>query len=367
MREPFSEETPTVLSQRLYAGLNWPRLRIGLVANTLIAVLLTIVSIGETDQLVQHFAVSMVVSHCIGSSIYFLGVVCNFGRDWPPLLRGLGQVALFLLGGWFGLGLALIILHTLFSVNASADQLYDTFITSTLLALFFGTVVWFYYALYERIERMAAQLAEQKLAEERLLQLKTRAELDALRAKIQPHFLFNTLNSIASLIATDPGKAEEMVERLSELFRYALDAGQQRMVPLKQELDVVRDYLEIEKVRLGQRLDYAVYIDAAIDHLEVPSLLLQPLVENSIRHGIGPLASGGRVDILCQRIQGDCLIEVRDSGKGFDPQAATTGFGLRSVRERLQLHYGTNHQFSIEQDAGTHIYIKLPAEGVHPL
>ncbi len=301
MQQSISAKMPTTPAQRLRACLSWPHLRILFVSCTLIATLLTIISIGETDQLARHFAVSLIISHCIGISIYLLVITCTFGKDWPRFMRGLAQIALILLGGWIGLGVALGILFVFFSVNTSSEQLYDTFITSTLLALFFGIVVWFYYALYERIERMAAELAEKELAQERLLQLKTRAELDALRAKVQPHFLFNTLNSIASLIAIDPAKAEEMVERLSELFRYALDAKQEQMSSLEQELAVVRDYLEIEKVRLGERLVYSMQIDAATAQTAVPSLLLQPLVENCIRHGIGPLAAGGRVEIVCRR------------------------------------------------------------------
>jgi two-component system, LytTR family, sensor kinase len=367
MQPPSPIEWTTALRQRLRAILSWPQLRILFIACTLIATLLTIVSIGETDQLARHFAVSWFISHCIGFSIYLLGATCIFGKDWPPLMRRLGQIALIVLGGWIGLGIALTILFLLFSVNTSSQQLYDTFITSTLLALFFGVVVWFYYALYERIEHMAAELAEKELAEERLLQLKTRAELDALRAKVQPHFLFNTLNSIASLIAINPAKAEEMVERLSELFRYALDAEQKHISSLQQELNVVRDYLEIEKVRLGERLDYRIEVTADLGEVEVPSLLLQPLVENSIRHGIGPLSAGGRIEIRCRCERDRVLIEIRDSGKGFDPLATSEGFGLRGVRERLQLHYGERHQFTIEQDNGTRIHILLPLEKEHLL
>ncbi len=348
------------LSQRLRAALTWPRLRIGLVANTLIAVLLTIVSSGNTDSLTQRFVVSLVLSHSIGTCIYLLGSLCNFGKDWSPLVRLLGQMGIFVLGGWLGLGLTVLVLHLFIDLNLSGEELRQAFVTCTLLALFFGTVVCFYYTLYEKMERMAAQLAEKELAEERLLQLKTRAELDALRAKVQPHFLFNTLNSIASLITIDPAKAEEMVERLAELFRYALDAGQDRTVALEEELRVVRDYLEIEKVRLGERLIYNIEIDGDIGRVQVPGLLLQPLVENSINHGIGPLAAGGRVDIVCRRAQDTCLIEVRDTGRGFDPQAISAGFGLRGVRERLRLHYGDKHHFAIEQNGGTYIRISVP-------
>ena len=351
---------PTTLKARLREGFTWKRLRLSLFANTLIAILLTIVSLGDGEELYLKFGISFTFSFCIGTSIYILGLLCDFIDSWRLALKGLGMTALFVLGGWIGSGLAILILTQLLQIRIQKHQLAEALTTCTLLAVFFGGVVWLYFALYEKLEKTAAQLAEKEVSEQRLLQLKTRAELEALRAKVHPHFLFNTLNSIASLIPLDPARAEEMVEKLSELFRHALAAGPDDMVRLEDEIRIICDYLEIEKVRLGERLQYNIVVDPELNDVSVPGLLLQPLVENSIVHGIGPLPEGGKVTVHCQRDNGHCRIEVSDTGTGFDPNVPSQGFGLSGVVERLDLHYGDQHGFGVERLDGAHISFRLP-------
>ena len=217
-----------------------------------------------------------------------------------------------------------------------------------------------YFTLRANIERMAAQLKEKELNEERLTRTKMEAELKALQAKINPHFLFNTLNSIASLISENPKAAESTVEKFSELFRYTLKSAEKNTVSVSEELDIVRTYLEIEKVRFGERLQYEITCDDAVRDFMIPALIIEPLVENSIKHGIASEVRGGTIKVEASAAGGNCLIAVIDDGKGIENANKAAGFGLRSVEERLQLRYGTSSSLRLIQDGRTHFLITIP-------
>ena len=186
------------------------------------------------------------------------------------------------------------------------------------------------------------------------------AELQALQAKINPHFLFNTLNSIASLISENPKAAESTVEKLSELFRYTLKSAETNLVSVAEELEIVRTYLEIEKVRFGERLQYDITCDDAVLDFMIPALIIEPLVENSIKHGISSEVHGGKIIIEASAADGNCRISVIDNGKGIDNENKAAGFGLRSVEERLQLRYGASSSLRVVPGERTHFLITIP-------
>ncbi len=198
------------------------------------------------------------------------------------------------------------------------------------------------------------------------------ARLSALRAQVHPHFLFNTLNTIAALIPQEPAVAEEVTTRLAEVFRFVLQAADRDWVALSEEIAFARAYLDIEEVRLGERLRVEESWEAASLTVPVPTLLLQPLVENAVRHGIGPRAAGGRVRIA-SRLDGDVLVlTVADDGVGFDPVArrgrAGHGFGLRSAEDRLRV-LGPSAGMTIDStpDHGTTVTLRLPRSTHHQL
>ncbi len=199
------------------------------------------------------------------------------------------------------------------------------------------------------VEQSRAELAE--------------AELRALRAQINPHFLFNTLNTIASLIAEHPAEAEETTTRLAEAFRYTLAASERSHAPLADELAFVRGCLAIERVRFGERLRVVERIEPGTETAPVPTLLLQPLVENAVRHGIGARTTGGTLTLTARRDGERLILEVADDGPGFDPEQPPRGygFGLRSVRERLRIA-GPPHALEIQPapGGGTCVRIVLP-------
>jgi hypothetical protein len=207
--------------------------------------------------------------------------------------------------------------------------------------------------------------AEQRallVREERLRRLLTEAELKALRTQVDPHFLFNTLNTVADLISTNPEQAERMTVRLAECFRYALAKHSRNLSTLDEELDFARHYLEIEQVRFGDRLRVQLSRGDATGGEPIPSLLLQPLLENAIRHGLAPVREGGCVSVLAHREGERLRIRVEDDGVGLRA-GSPSGVGLRNVQERLRTLYAEAAEFLIGERAdgrGTTVTIVIP-------
>ena len=222
--------------------------------------------------------------------------------------------------------------------------------TLLFTALFGGisyAVVFYRHALERAgaVEKIRRELAE--------------AELRALRTQIHPHFLFNTLNSIAALIGENPAAAEDVVTRLADVFRYALRASDHEHASLAEELDFLRSFLEIERIRLGPRLQILEQIEPGLDAARVPSLLLQPLVENAVRHGIAPRLEGGTLTLAARRERDLLVLEVGNDGPGlWDGRPSDRGYGLRSVRERLRLA-GPPHALEVISAAGAGSLVRV--------
>jgi two-component system, LytTR family, sensor kinase len=191
------------------------------------------------------------------------------------------------------------------------------------------------------------------------------ARLEALTSQINPHFLFNTLNSVSTLIRVNPEQARAMVMRLSRIMRRRL-RNQEHFAPLRDELDFVEDYLSIELVRFGDKLRVVKHIDPATLDMLVPSMLLQPLIENSIKHGISSKIDGGTVTLRTGFNNGRLALEVEDDGVGI-PEAELAnifnkGIGVSNVKERLKVLYNQDYRMLIDSQAGrgTRIEIEVP-------
>jgi len=200
--------------------------------------------------------------------------------------------------------------------------------------------------------------AEESAASEARL-LAHQAQLVALRAQLNPHFLFNALHSVGALVAIDAARAEEAIERLGDLLRYAL--GSEHEVFLSEEWKFTNDYLAFERLRLGERLDIETDTDADVLAAIVPPLIFQPLVENAVRHGIADRSGGGRIAISARAAGGSLRLRVSDDGGGsVDP--STTGLGLASIRLRLAATYGDRARLEIDcaPDAGFSVTMTLP-------
>lgn len=198
-------------------------------------------------------------------------------------------------------------------------------------------------------------------------QLETRlveAKLQSLQRQLHPHFLFNTLNTIAGLIRTNVNAADAMIDQLGDLLRMALHTSGQQEIPLKQELEALRKYLDIEQTRLGSRLQVRMHIDADTLDAVVPNLLLQPLVENAVRHGIAPHSRPGTIVIEARRQDARLVLNVVDSGYGVPPDrllALNGGVGLSNTRARLEHLYPDAHEFTFANGTtGFHVTVVVP-------
>jgi two-component sensor histidine kinase len=196
----------------------------------------------------------------------------------------------------------------------------------------------------------------------------TEARLEALRAQLQPHFLFNALHAISTLILKgDTREANEMLSHLSQFLRMTLDNADTPTVPLAVELEFLDAYLSIQRARFGDRLQVTIDIDQRARPVAVPSLIFQPLVENSIHHGIASDCGRGLINIRARIVDGNLMLEVEDNGKGLsEGAAASDGIGLGNIRERLEQLYPGSHSFVLEEGAagGARARITIPARRV---
>jgi len=233
------------------------------------------------------------------------------------------------------------------------NRFHGAMLTYALIAMVSYAIV--YYRKYRREELMASELRAQLAG----------AQLQALKAQLHPHFLFNTLHTISALMREDVESADRMIARLSDLLRLALRSNGQQTIPLREELEFVERYLEVERIRFSDRLQTDIRVSPAALDAMVPNLILQPLVENAIRHGITPKSAGGTVRVTAD-CEGETLkLEVSDDGVGLDRTTQTNptdGIGLANIRERLQHLYGDRFRFSMLNAAGLTVTIHIPLQ-----
>lgn len=186
-----------------------------------------------------------------------------------------------------------------------------------------------------------------------------------LQAQIEPHFLFNSLSNVISLIESNPGKSKLLLESLTEFLRATLRRSTDEQKNLRNEISLIRHYLDIMKIRIGERLKYNIHLQEEYIDCAFPPLLLQPLVENAIIHGIEPLAEGGIIDISIEKINTKLLIKVADTGKGMSDKNINS-FGLKNIRERISSIYGTDGRLLIEENkpSGVIASIEVPYEKI---
>ena len=247
------------------------------------------------------------------------------------------------------------------SINALLEgSVTDSWPLSSILWLWLGTTMatWTWTGVY-------VQLILSRRTRERQVQLQlavSEAELRALEAQINPHFLFNCLNSIRGLVVEDPHKAQDMITHFATLLRYNLNHDSRHTVPLSAEAEVVADYLALEKVRFEDRLRLNVAIDPAAGSLLVPPMILQTLVENALKHGIARLPQGGDLQIRATASNGTLVLEVENTGELTESRTGDTQVGLNNIRERLRILYGDRASLSLQNGSGTVVAkVEIPA------
>jgi signal transduction histidine kinase len=221
-----------------------------------------------------------------------------------------------------------------------------------VISLLVGLGVYFFESMRYRLAEASLELRTRQLDQERAQKLATEARLSSLESRIHPHFLFNTLNSISALIHDEPQRAEAIVGRLAALLRFSLDANQCSLVPLEQEFKIVRDYLEIEEARFGDRLRYSIDVDPEVRQCSLPPLAVESLVENSVKHAIAPRREGGDVRVSARAVDGGIEIEVADSGPGFSLEAIPRGHGIDNLLARLEVLYNGQAKLDVGTENG---------------
>jgi two-component system LytT family sensor kinase len=196
---------------------------------------------------------------------------------------------------------------------------------------------------YVDLERQK-KLSEKELEVARLQQLKTKAELEALHSKINPHFLYNALNSIADLSITDGKKARKMTIALADLFRFSLNYSNNNFSTVKDEVEMAEVYLEIEKIRFEDKLNYCIDVDEELNYYLVPRFILQPIVENAVKHGLKATGRLIRIDLEIKKIENGLVIMVADTGPQF-PGEVNAGIGIKSIFDKLDLLFPGAYEF----------------------
>jgi sensor histidine kinase YesM len=235
-----------------------------------------------------------------------------------------------------------------------------------VISLMIGLSVTSFEVMRYKFQAATLELRTRQVEQERAYKLLAEARLSSLESRIHPHFLFNTLNSIAALIPSDPARAEDTVSKLASLLRFALGAHRSSLVPLSQELKIVRAYLDIEKTRFGPRLRYEITVPASLDDVKVPPLALQSLVENAVKHVVSERPQGAAIHIAGslygtndpRRIH----LEVSDDGPGFSLDAIAPDHGLGNLIARLDLLFGSAGQLDVtRENERTVVRMSFPA------
>lgn len=323
-------------------------------ANTLIAVFLYIVEFGH------GFLHTLIFSQAIGISTCSL---IRFSLNATRTKNLFIQLTAFLIAMGTGvtLGLATAILVTGKYRTVAFHEEFNTYITVFLFSSFFAVIITYIFLSREKIQIVEAQVQEERM--KRLLQEKqiTEAHLRLLQAQIEPHFLFNTLANVVSLIDTAPNNARKMLIDFNQYLRTSLATTREDSISLGQEKETIRAYLDICKMRMGRRLHYCLSIPAELDHVSLPPFLLQPLVENAVKHGIEPRVEGGKVEIKGQVQDGVLRLEVIDTGNGLQKHGGT-GIGLENVHARLETLFGENGCLFLEENQphGLRAVIEVP-------
>lgn len=304
-------------------------------AATVVASIFNVANYGIRTVSVTEFTTTFAYSNCIGSlvSLVIYGLAPRWNKN-PAIIRFLKALVSFFIATFLGVISARYILSFFFREFASQTLMpgWRNFIFSVGMGLTFGFAFYYYDIVQTKLRR-------KEIDEEKARALATEAQLASLESKIHPHFLFNTLNSIASLIRDEPVLAEKMVEKLSALLRYSLDSSANNTVTFEQELDITVKYLEIEKIRFQDRLEYAVAVDDKLANVKVPPLALQTLVENSIKHVASKTSQRTKISVSAKTSDTSSVIEVSDNGPGFDSESIRDGHGLHLLAERLNVIY----------------------------
>ena len=353
-------------------GATWMYLLATAIYNCGFAVILTFLflTFNHKATVWDTFAETLLISNCIGFSIHLLiellhRIATPLGfANLAPWKRSVALVATMLIGVFGGYLIAFAILGKNFAALLSR---YPRAALGLLMIATIGCTIWFLIMDGQsRRLRAETEAAKNSESQQRLTALARDAELRALQAQIEPHFLFNTLANVQALIDYEPQKAKHMLDAFIQHLRMSLDVSRQSHATLATELDFVKTYLQLLEIRMGGRLRYRVECAPDVRDTPLAPLLLQPLVENAVKYGLEPKVEGGEIVIRAVRDGGDFVLSVTDDGVGIGHASTAktgAGTGMKNVSDRLASLYGNRATLSIEplgaRDQGTIATIRI--------
>ena len=336
-------------ARKVFTARNLPlAILAGIVFNTAIAGLLS--AVDEKG----NFQINFIYSQCIGLSIFAFNILIL-----PRMKPGIKRLAVMslTLPSSVAIGLSLA-----FYISGVGSWSSPFAMQSVMIGLFFGVIGSITYFLSERIHILDAEVKQRRLNEVEREKREVEAHLRLLQAQIEPHFLFNTLANVSSLIEVDAAQARRLLDRLNDWLRVALARTRSEHATLGDELILLENYLQIFEMRFGSRLRWQVDATEQIRSIQFPPMLLQPLVENAIRHGIEPKLGGGQLNISASIECGVLRLCVDDDGVGFNDKTSGSGAGLENIRARLSAIYGPSAKLDLRtnEKGGVSAILELP-------
>jgi sensor histidine kinase YesM len=314
-----------------------------------------------SDDLVANLLIANTIGYTL-HAIFFASHKAGLDR-WIRARGGPVTAAYYTGVSMLGVVVGFVIFAAIFNTAALDWLLRPRWLaTMGISSAIISTIIAVIFFAREREARAQADLARERVRIERAEREAALANLRALQAQIEPHFLFNTLANVAGLVESDPGQAKRMLDSFNRFLRSSLAATRMDRTTLDAEGRLIAAFLDVLQVRMGARLRYRVAIAPEVAAFELPPMLLQPVVENAIRHGLEPKVEGGEVTVDARRDGDHVRIEVRDTGVGFAP-TTRGGLGLTNLRDRLRLLYGERAGLEVGEGAGcgTVVAIRIPA------
>jgi sensor histidine kinase YesM len=316
----------------------------------------------------RDFPLSVSLSEALLQNVLFalLGLIIWYPTRYIPFRKEAWfySILAHVVAGIVVISLWLLLTVGILRALFGSSEVYNSYLSSSVFWRgFIGVLVYLMIVLIYYLVSYARSLRERAQAEEKLRTLVKESELNMLKAQINPHFLFNSLNSISSLIISNPEEAREMIIRLSDFLRYSLKHRENEFVPLEEEMVRMKDYLSIEKVRFGEKLNYNLHAAEDCKSVKVPTMILQPLIENAIKHGVYESLEPVSITFSCS-LKNDYLHLTLEND--FDPKQPVrrgTGLGLQNVSERIRLAYDGKASLAKSTEQGVFkVVLHIPVE-----
>lgn len=330
---------------------------IGVLIGTFLNILFQLVSgdFREWRNILMTYAVSIIITLCITNISIISSRIIKKKFSYPAINIILNYL-LISLGVIIGTEISLLLVMFIYKIPFSEVNHLASLKFNFTIGLIAGTLIYLYQLQRDNYDH---KIKDKELQLLKLNELKTQADLKTLQARINPHFLYNALNSITSLIHDEPGKAEEMTIKLSKLFRYSINTQETNWVTVKEELEMVNTYLDIERVRFGNRISFITAVDETVLNEMMPRFLLQPIVENALKHGLKNKGSDGVLKVSIHSSNESIEINIHDNGIPF-PDDLLVGYGLQSTIDKLNLLYGVAWKMNYLNTPQKKISIELP-------